>query len=81
MKLNFGKYGPKNFPPNGISIEFVNSGYLKWLIDEDWFLRDSRNELLCCAIEEELKLRDMNNDHFYQDKVKPQRLMRSGRTM
>ncbi len=69
MKIPFGKYGPKKFPPNGVDLCLINSGYLKWLIDQDWFLRDARNELLCCAIEEELNLRNADDSHFYQDKV------------
>lgn len=60
MKLPFGKY--KN-----ISIEFVNSGYLKWLLTQDWFLEKEKE---CLAVEKELKIRDMNNDHFYEDKMK-----------
>jgi len=61
-KMPFGKY-------KGISLEFINSGYFKWLLDQAWFLGQSRNELLICAIEEEMNLRDADNSHFYKDKV------------
>jgi len=60
--MPFGKY-------RGISLEFINSGYFKWLLDRDWFLGQSRNELLICAIETEMNIRDADNSHFYKDKV------------
>ena len=63
MKMPFGKY-------RGVELCFINSGYLKWLIDQDWFLRKSENELLICDIEKELELRDIDNSHFWEDKVK-----------
>lgn len=69
MKMPFGKYGPKNFPPNGLDICFINSGYLKWLIEEDWFIM-KQDENLVIAVEKELEEREMGNDHFYEDKVK-----------
>jgi hypothetical protein len=68
MKMPFGKYGPKHFPPDGVSIEFINSGYLKWLIDQDFMLKN-KDETLLLAIEKELKDRDDYNEHFYEDKV------------
>jgi uncharacterized protein (DUF3820 family) len=60
MKMKFGKY-------RGHDICFINSGYLKWLLDQDWFLKRDESEIL--AIEKELKLRDMDSSHFYQDKI------------
>ena len=62
MKLPFGKY--KN-----IDLCFVNSGYLKWLIGQDWFVME-RPEAEVIAVEKELELRDMDSSHFYKDKVK-----------
>lgn len=58
MKLKFGKY--KN-----VDICFVNSGYLRWLKRMDFVEDDEMVE-----IERELQLRDMDNSHFYEDKVK-----------
>lgn len=60
MKLPFGKY--KN-----VSIEFINSGYLKWLLGEDWF-HDKYSEI-ADAVEEEYARRGDNSEHFYEDKV------------
>jgi len=60
MKMPFGKY-------KGHDICFINSGYLRWLLDQDWFLRRDENEIL--AIEKELELRDMDSSHFYEDKI------------
>ncbi len=68
MHIPFGKYDPKNCPPNGADICFINSGYLKWLINQDWFLGRS-DETLLLEIEKELNLRDLNGDHFYEDKI------------
>jgi len=62
MKLPFGKY-------RGIDLCFVNSGYLKWLIDQDWFVME-RPEAEVIAVEKELESRDMDNSHFWKDKVK-----------
>jgi len=57
----FGKY-------RDIELCFINSGYLKWLIDQDWFLKKfSEPEIM--AVETELEIRDMDNSHFYEDKV------------
>lgn len=70
MKMPWGKYGPIKNPPNGVDIAFINSGYLKWLLEQDWFLDDEKNELLILAFEDELKYRDQNNCHFYgEDKI------------
>ena len=63
MRMPWGKY-------KGVSLEFINSGYFKYLLNQDWFLGKSENELLICAIEEEMNLRDMDNSHFYKDKIK-----------
>lgn len=60
MKLPFGKY-------KGIHIDFVNSGYLKWLCDQDWFMDKFPEELN--TVEEELNRRDYEDGHFYEDKV------------
>ena len=67
-KLPFGKYGPKNFPPDGVELCFINSGYLKWLVDQDWFIME-RPEAKVLAVEKELELRDKDNSHFWKDKV------------
>ena len=61
-KMPWGKY-------RDVGLWAINSGYLKWVIDQDWFLKDARNELLCCAIEKEIELRDLDNSHFYKDKA------------
>lgn len=59
-KLSFGKY--KN-----ISIEFVNSSYLKWLLESDWFEDQYPEDFE--AVEEEWNTRNYEQSHFYQDKV------------
>lgn len=64
----FGKYGPKKFPPNGVDICFINSGYLKWLLEQDWFVEGY--DKLFVAVEEELALRDRSDAHFYDDLVR-----------
>lgn len=69
MKMPWGKYGPKKFPPKGVDIAFINSSYLKWLIDEEGIFMKPENEPLVVAVEAELKYRDQNNCHFYKDKV------------
>lgn len=69
MKFDFGKYGPKNFPPDGVNIAFVNSDYLQYLMRQDWFV--DRDDDLVVAIEKELKYRDEQNCHFARDKVFP----------
>jgi hypothetical protein len=61
MRFSFGKY-------KGISIEFVNSGYLKWLLGEEWF-HDEYEELVV-EVAEEYDRRTDNSEHFYKDKVK-----------
>ena len=67
--MTFGKYGPKNFPPRGVDICFINSGYLKWITEQEGIFMDKRNEELIVEIEKELKWREDTNSHFYQDKV------------
>lgn len=61
MKMPFGKH-------RGVSLELINSNYLRWLIEEDWFI--DRDDDLVVAVEEELKDRDKWDGHFYEDKVK-----------
>ena len=61
MKMPFGKY-------KGISLEFINSGYFKWLLEQDFILKP-RFEDLVVAIENEMQLRDLDSSHFYEDKV------------
>jgi len=61
MKMPFGKY--KN-----VSICFINSGYLKWLMGQDWFVME-RDENEVIAVEKELEMRDADDSHFYRDKV------------
>ena len=61
MKMPFGKY-------RGFDLAFINSGYLKWLIDQDWFVMKS-NENTVVAVEKELGERDFAKSHFYDDKV------------
>jgi hypothetical protein len=68
MKMPFGKYGPEHFPPNGVSLEFIPSGYLKWLIRQDFILK-RKDESLLVGVEHELGKRDQYNTHFYDDKV------------
>jgi len=70
MKMKFGKYGPRNFPPDGADIVFINSDYLRWLLDSDWFLLN-RPEEEALAVEKELEERTFNHSHFFLDKVKP----------
>jgi len=63
MKMPWGKY-------NNIDICFLNSGYLKWLITQEWFFMPKKNEDLVVAVEKELKERELSNGHFYEDKVR-----------
>ena len=60
MKMKYGKY-------KGIELSLINSGYLKWLLEQDWFLK--RNEAEILLIEKELVERDFSHGHFYEDKV------------
>ena len=61
MKMSFGKY-------KGISICFINSGYLQFLIKQDWFVMKYDEEVVV-AVEKELYERDRGRSHFYEDKV------------
>jgi len=69
MRFPFGRYGPKHFPPNGVDVCFVNSGYLKWFVNDERIFMDKRNEKIIVACQNELRLRDQDNSHFYQDKI------------
>lgn len=60
-KLPFGKY-------KGILLRFVNSNYLNWLLEQDWFL--DKYDDLAVQVEAELAWRDKWNVHFYKDKIK-----------
>lgn len=60
MRLTFGKY-------KDISIDFVNSGYLKWLIEQDWFEEKFQDQW--DGVTDELSTRDYEQAHFYADKV------------
>lgn len=57
-KLPFGKF-------KGREIEETPSGYLKWLVLQDWF-EEQYTELLKEA-EEELAFRDIWCKHFYEE--------------
>ena len=61
MKMPFGKY-------KGVDLAFINSGYLNWLINQDWFVMKS-DESLVVAVEKELDERERGKSHFYDDKV------------
>ena len=61
MKMPFGKY-------RGIDLVFINSGYLKWLIEQDWFVMRP-DETMVLAVEKELGERERGMSHFYDDKV------------
>lgn len=67
MHMNFGKYGPEHFPPNGVDVAFINSGYLRWLMKQSWFV--NKDDDLVVAVERELAYRDNQNCHFDEDKV------------
>lgn len=67
MRMSFGKYGPQTKHRKGIDIAFINSGYLRWLMKQYGFVNTDSDLVL--AIEEELKYRDQNNCHFYEDKI------------
>lgn len=58
MKIPFGNY-------KGEEIERIPSGYLRWLVLQDWF-EEKFPELLKKA-EEELGFRDENECHFYEE--------------
>ena len=68
MRMPWGKYGPSHKHPKGLHLEMINSGYLKWLTRQDFFI-DGDSDLLL-EVEKELKLRDADGSHFYEDKLK-----------
>lgn len=61
-KMPFGKF-------KDIDICLISSGYLKWLVRQDWFVM-KQPESLVLAVENELEWRDTYNEHFYEDKVR-----------
>lgn len=69
-KMTFGKYGPSKTHPQGMDIAFINSSYLRWALEQDWFWRIRSSAELEKAIERELEVRDRSDGHFYEDKVK-----------
>ncbi len=70
MRMTFGKYGPgkSGRHPRGVDVTFINSGYLRWVAEQDFMDESGRWDLLF-AIQDELKYRDLNNCHFDDDKV------------
>ncbi len=54
----------------GVDICFINSGSLKWLLNQDFFIMPKENEDIVVAVEEELRERDTYDDHFSEDKVR-----------
>ena len=49
----------------GKNIADVPSGYLEWLVEQDWFNKGGGNyEQECLAVEKELAYREKNNAHF-----------------
>ena len=68
-KLTIGKYKPSRKHPKGVDIAFINSGYLKWVLEQGWFCGFAGNEELVDAIQRELEIRDKGGGHFYEDKV------------
>ena len=71
MKMPWGKY-------RGVELCFINSGYFRWLLNEDWFLKSAQEDFIL-AIEREMELRDMDSSHFYQDKVDVTKLKKETR--
>jgi len=61
MKMPFGKY-------KGVDIAFINSAYLQWVNNQDWFIDKYEKE--CLAVEKELEEREFSHSHFYEDKIK-----------
>jgi len=50
----------------GNEIELIPSGYLTWLLEQDWMYTDAKAELLE-AIEYEMAVRDRSDAHFYKE--------------
>uniref|UniRef100_A0A6M3M7U4 Quorum-sensing-regulated virulence factor n=1 Tax=viral metagenome TaxID=1070528 RepID=A0A6M3M7U4_9ZZZZ len=59
MRIQFGKYATKE-------IELIPSGYLTWLLEQDWMYEKKHEELLE-AIEYEMAVRDRSDGHFYTE--------------
>jgi len=57
MRITFGRY-------SGKEIGEIPSGYLTWLLEQDWMYEDKKAELLE-AIEHEMTVRDRSYAHFY----------------
>lgn len=57
MRIQFGKY--KTW-----ELELIPSGYLAWLLEQDW-MYEKRHEELLEAIEYEIAVRDRSDGHFY----------------
>ena len=68
MRMPYGKYGPSRLHPQGVDLVFISSGYLRWLLKQDWFVM--KDDELVLAVEKELRVRDLDNSHFFEDKVK-----------
>lgn len=64
MKIPFGKY-------KDLDIVYADSHYLRYLDNQDWFWE--KFEPLALAVQEEMKIRDLNNSHFDEDSapIKP----------
>ena len=60
MKMPFGKH-------KDIDICFISSGYLKYLLGEDWFIEKDND--LVVEVEKEYKRRDETGQHFWDTKV------------
>lgn len=60
-KMTFGKYKDK-------PIYLIRSGYLRWLLNQDWFI--NKDDDMTVAVEDEIKERDTWNSHFDDDKFK-----------
>ena len=56
--LTFGKF-------KGVDVASVDSGYLKWLLDQDWF-QDQYPELYE-AVEVDYQMRERSHGHFWDD--------------
>ena len=62
VTIPFGKYGP-----NGLNKEIseIPSGYLWWLMGEEWF--EEKYPTIFEAVEYEIEVRDRSGAHFYTD--------------
>ena len=59
-RMPWGKY-------KDIDICFISSGYLKYLLGEDWFI--DKDDDLVVAVENEYKHREETGQHFWNTKV------------